>query len=147
MNVYVEKKKNVFFRYGHNDQRRCMGSAFGRRVRNTLGFMLETDASADIRKRFNGRNIVKLLHAVFKVTPDYIYCCRWISILVSASSWLHGSMEWLVSVPTTLVPDVMKTSFPSGHTVDSIFPERKVKSSSLFLGSRRKSGQFPGSLF
>lgn len=64
---------------------------------------------------------------------------RWICILVSASSWLHGSMEWLVSVLTTVMPDVMKTSLPSGQAVNAIVPENKVNSSCLFIGSRRKS--------
>ena len=43
-------------------------------------------------------------------------------------------MEWLVSVPTTVMPDVMKTCLPSGQAVDAPFLERKVKSSCLFIG-------------
>ncbi len=38
-------------------------------------------------------------------------------------------MEWLGSVPTTLVSDVLKTCLPSGQAVDAIFSERKVNSS------------------
>ncbi|KAI4800932.1 hypothetical protein KUCAC02_006197 [Chaenocephalus aceratus] len=63
------------------------------------------------------------------------------------SSWLHGSMKWLVSVPTTLTPDVMKTCLPTGQAVDVILLESKVKSSCLFMGSSKTSGQFLGSFF
>ena len=52
-----------------------------------------------------------------------------IIILVSTSSWLHGIMEWLGYVPTTLVSDVLKTCLPSGQAMDAIFSERKVNSS------------------
>ena len=48
-------------------------------------------------------------------------------------------MEWLGSVPTTLVSDVLKTSLPSGQAVDAIFSERKVNSSCESCG---KSGNF-----
>jgi hypothetical protein len=59
---------------------------------------------------------------------------------LSAPSWLYSGM-WLVSVPTTVIPDVVKSCLPSGQS------EMNVKSSCWFVGSRRKSCQFPGSLF
>ena len=43
-------------------------------------------------------------------------------------------MELVGSVPTTLIPDVMKTCLPSGQAV-AIFSERRVNSSCLFLDS------------
>ena len=47
-------------------------------------------------------------------------------------------MLWLVSVLTTVIPDVMNICLSSGLCVDSILRERNVNNSCLFVGSRRK---------
>ena len=53
------------------------------------------------------------------------------------------------SVPRRIAaaPDVMMISLSSGQSTLTIFLERNAKSSYLLVGSRKKSAQFPESLF
>lgn len=78
------------------------------------------------------------------IIQGILWVNQYSSVCFFLVTWLHAVA---VLLPITVIPDVMKICLPSVQPDNASLLERNVKCSCLFIGSRRKSGQFLGTLY